>query len=70
MTVGGELNKLAANVGIGRNFAGIHWRTDYTASLRLGEAVAMSVLRDQKLTYNEASPVFRFTSFDGVPIEI
>ncbi len=70
LTVGGELNKLAANVAIGRNFAGIHWRTDYTASIRLGEAVAMSVLRDQKYTYNESSPVFRFTSFDGVAVEI
>ncbi|HUG82381.1 MAG TPA: vanadium-dependent haloperoxidase, partial [Bryobacterales bacterium] len=70
MTVGGELNKLAANVGIGRNFAGIHWRTDYSASIRLGEAVAISILRDQKLTYNEASPVFRFTSFDGLPVEV
>ena len=70
ITVGGELNKLAANISIARNFAGIHWRTDYTASARLGEAVAVSVLRDQKLTYNEAAPTFRFTNFDGSPVEI
>ncbi len=28
ITVGGELNKLASNVGFGRIFAGIHWRQD------------------------------------------
>jgi hypothetical protein len=49
LTVGGELNKLAANVAIGRNFAGIHYRSDYTQSLKLGEMVAVSALRDRKL---------------------
>ncbi|HMK31826.1 MAG TPA: vanadium-dependent haloperoxidase [Terriglobales bacterium] len=29
MTLTGELHKLAANVGIGRDHAGIHWRSDY-----------------------------------------
>ena len=48
LTVGGELNKLASNVGIGRNIAGVHWRSDATESLKLGEAVAISILRDQK----------------------
>ena len=28
LTVGGELNKLAFNVGMGRVFGGIHWRSD------------------------------------------
>ena len=28
LTVGGELNKLAANIAMGRNFAGIHWRSN------------------------------------------
>jgi hypothetical protein len=63
--VGGELNKLAANVAIGRNFAGIHWRSDYTESVKLGEAVAISVLEDHRLTYNEPFEGFRFTKFDG-----
>ncbi len=66
LTVGGELNKLAANVGIGRNIAGVHWRSDYAESLRLGEAVAISVLRDQKLTYDETFDGYTFTTFDGV----
>ena len=37
LTVGGELNKLDSNIAIGRNFAGVHWRSDYSESLRLGE---------------------------------
>lgn len=40
MTVGGELNKVAANIAIGRNIAGVHWRSDYTQSVLLGEAAA------------------------------
>jgi len=65
LTVGGELNKLAANVAMGRNFGGIHYRSDYSASLRLGEAVAISVLRDHRLTYNEPFQGYTFTTFDG-----
>ncbi len=70
LTVGGELNKLAANIAMGRNFAGIHWRTDYAESLRLGEAVALSILRDQIHTYNENFGGFTFTTFDGTTITI
>jgi hypothetical protein len=70
ITVGGELNKVAANIAIGRNHAGIHWRSDYEASLRLGEQVAISVLRDQKKTYNENFSGFAFTSFDGVKVTV
>jgi hypothetical protein len=28
LTVGGELDKLAANIAFARNIAGVHWRTD------------------------------------------
>ncbi|MGE0862140.1 MAG: vanadium-dependent haloperoxidase, partial [Gammaproteobacteria bacterium] len=45
MTVGGELNKLASNVAMGRSMGGVHWRTDNTRSLRLGESVAIEILR-------------------------
>ncbi|AGY59762.1 vanadium-dependent haloperoxidase [Gloeobacter kilaueensis] len=70
LTIGGELNKLAANVAIGRNFAGVHWRSDAASSLPLGEALAISILRDQKGTYNEAFNGFTFTKFDGSTITI
>ncbi len=69
LTVGGELNKLASNVATGRNHAGVHWRTDAVESLRLGEAVAVAVLRDHLATANEGG-AFHFTGFDGTPIAI
>lgn len=70
LTVGGELNKLAANVAIGRNVAGVHWNTDAVDALRLGEQVAISILRDQKNTYAETFAGWTFTSFDGALITI
>jgi len=47
LTVGGELNKLAANVALARNGAGVHWRTDYSRSIALGEKVAIGILEEQ-----------------------
>ncbi len=70
LTVGGELNKLAINVAFGRNIAGVHWRTDGTESLKLGEAVAISILRDQRATYNEDFGGYTFTKFDGSQITV
>jgi hypothetical protein len=70
MTLGGEMNKIAANVAIGRNHAGVHWRSDYAESLLLGEAVAISVLRDGRKCYNETFNGFTFTKFDGTQITV
>lgn len=69
LTVGGELNKLAANISIGRNGAGVHWRSDYTESVKLGEKIAIGILQEQKLTYNEDHH-FSLTKFDGTAIVI
>ncbi|MDC7786093.1 hypothetical protein PQJ75_18030 [Rhodoplanes sp. TEM] len=69
LTLQGELNKLAANIAIGRNMAGVHYYTDYYESLRMGERVAVGILEEQMLTYGE--PVtMRFDSFDGDRIVI
>ena len=70
LTVGGELNKIASNVAQGRNIAGVHWRTDASEAIKLGEAVAISVLRDQKPTYREPFRGFTLTKFDGTTITI
>jgi hypothetical protein len=70
LTVRGELNKLAANVALGRNIAGVHWRTDALESLLLGEAIAISVLREQKACYNEPFAGFIFSKFDGTQVQI
>jgi hypothetical protein len=70
LTIGGELNKLASNVATGRNISGVHWRSDAMASLRLGEEIAISVLRDQRALYNEIYSGSTFTRFDGTKITI
>jgi hypothetical protein len=64
-TVAEELNKLASNISIGRNIAGVHWRSDYTESVFLGEQVAIQLLRDYGFTYNEAFLGFKFRDFSG-----
>ena len=54
LTVNGELRKLASNISFGHGtHAGIHWRSDTETSIQLGEAVALSYLRDRARTYNE-----------------
>ena len=53
LTVEGELNKLAGNIAIGRNWAGVHYYTDYIESIRMGEQIAIGLLEEQKLTYPE-----------------
>lgn len=68
LTIGGEMNKLAANIGLGRDHAAVHWRYDYADSLPLGEAVAISMLRDMAHCWNEPFSGFSFTKFDGTKI--
>jgi hypothetical protein len=70
ITVGGELNKVANNVALGRDMAAVHWRSDALQSLLLGEAVAISILRDQRRTFNEPFDGFTFTKFDGTKITV
>lgn len=69
LTVEGELNKVAANIAIGRDWAGVHYFTDYIESLRLGEQIAIGILQEQKLTFGEN---FSMTVplFDGGAIQI
>jgi len=70
LTVGGELNKIAANVALGRNTAGVHWRSDATESLKLGEQIAIGILRDQRACYNEVFNGFSLTKFDGTTVTV
>lgn len=70
LTVGGELNKIASNVALGRDIAGVHWRSDGTESLKLGEQIAIGILRDQRACYNEVFNGFSLTKFDGTTINV
>lgn len=69
LTIQGELDKLAANIAIGRNMAGVHYYSDYYDSLRMGERIAIGILLEQAPTYGEEMEV-SFESFDGDLINI
>ncbi|HEY3056869.1 MAG TPA: phosphatase PAP2 family protein, partial [Thermoanaerobaculia bacterium] len=70
LTIGDELNKLAWNVAVGRNMAGIHWRSDAVAGLKLGEAVALDLMREMKDCFNEPCAGWTVTTFDGQLVTI
>jgi hypothetical protein len=70
LTVGGELNKLALNYGLGRNWAGIHWRSDFAASLAQGEEVSLGLLRDERATFRERFEGYALTRFDGTRVTV
>jgi hypothetical protein len=71
LTVGGELNKLAQNMSIGRDMSGVHWRVaDDLTGLFHGEAVAIRLLQEAKATYPEPNATFSLTKFDGTTITI
>lgn len=64
LTIQGELDKLAANIAIGRNMAGVHFYSDYYDSLRMGERIAVGILMQQAPTYGDYMET-SFKSFDG-----
>lgn len=71
MTVGSELAKLASNVSMGRNFAGIHYRADADLSMKLGEKVGIAYLQDMAACYTEETFTgFELTKIDGTRIRI
>jgi len=70
LTLGGELDKLAANYAFGRCAAGVHYRADCVAGLRLGEAAALSVLRDRVRAAPARHGPFVLRTFDGALVRI
>jgi hypothetical protein len=50
--------------------AGVHWRSDGYESMRLGERIAISILKDQKRTFLEDNVSYSFKRFDGSTITI
>lgn len=68
LTLEGELNKLAANISIGRNMAGVHYFTDYYDSVRMGEEIAIGMLEEQAIGYPTDPFVLSVPTFDG-PVE-
>ncbi|MFZ9747331.1 MAG: vanadium-dependent haloperoxidase [Opitutaceae bacterium] len=70
LTVGGELNKLAANMAIGRNFAGVHWRSDAIEGILLGEQVALEYLRCSDFMWNETFAGSALVTFTGAQVTV
>ena len=71
LTIGGELNKLASNVGMGRSMGGVHFRTDNIRSMRMGEELAAVMVANQLSHFREGQDVqLTFTSFAGEKITI
>ncbi|MGD1885427.1 MAG: vanadium-dependent haloperoxidase [Paracoccaceae bacterium] len=70
LTLEGELNKLAANISIGRNMAGVHYFSDYYDSLRMGEEIAIGLLQEQALCYPTDPVVMSLRTFDGQGVRI
>jgi membrane-associated phospholipid phosphatase len=71
LTVGGELDKFASNVALGRDFCGVHYRSDGIEGIRLGEQVAIAYLQDRASLYHEEGfGGFKFTTYDGIRIQI
>lgn len=68
LTVGNELNKLAANISLGRDHAGVHYRSDGTQGLLLGEKIAIDILNNGSFLHNENFAGFSLTKFDGTTI--
>ncbi|HZH15128.1 MAG TPA: LamG-like jellyroll fold domain-containing protein [Archangium sp.] len=70
LTVLNELDKLASNVGVGRLFAGVHYRGDHEHAVRLGELIALRALQDLTRTYHEPFNGFQVRTFGGNTLTI
>ena len=70
LTAGGEINKLAANISLGRDAAGVHYRSDGIDGMKLGEEVALGILADYAGTRGEPFAGYRLTRFDGTPVRV
>ena len=70
VTIGGEINKLASNIALGRDWAGVHYRSDGVDGLSVGEQQAIGLLLDYSRTYREQFNGVSLTKFDGTFITI
>ncbi len=70
LTVGSELNKLAANLALARDAAGVHWRSDSVQGLLLGEALAVYLLQDLLSITEDNQLPLTFHNFAGQSVTI
>jgi hypothetical protein len=70
LTLGNEIDKLAGNIALGRDAAGVHYRSDSVRGLFVGEQQALGLLRDYSRTYNERFDGFIVRKFSGDRVRI
>ena len=76
ITINSELNKLASNVALGRDTAGVHYRSDGDGAelLRAAEDVTIAYVKNILSTYTQTYdgnvPVLTLERFDGTTITI
>jgi hypothetical protein len=70
LTLGNEIDKLASNIALGRDAAGVHYRADSVRGLFVGEQQALWLLRDYSRTYNERFDGFVVRKFNGEKVRI
>ena len=70
LTLGNEIAKLASNIALGRDSAGVHYRSDSIRGLIVGDQQALGLLRDYSRTYNERFDGFIVRKFNGDKIKI
>lgn len=70
LKLGDEFDKLAANISIGRDTAGVHFRSDGIEGIALGEQVGVGLLRDYSMSYPESFDGFLLRRFDGSRVRI
>lgn len=70
LTVGNELDKLAFNIALARDYAGVHYRSDGLQGILLGEQIAIDLLNNVSFLFNENFSGFSLTKFDGTTITV
>jgi hypothetical protein len=70
LTLGNEIDKLAGNIALGRDAAGVHYRSDSVRGLLVGEQQALGLLRDHSRTYNERFDGITVRKFNGDRVTI
>lgn len=70
LTIGGELNKLAFNIALGRDHAGLHYRSDGLQGILLGEKIGIDVLNNASFLFNEDFRGYTLTKFNGTKITV
>src|SRR5215510_12228154 len=70
LSLGNEIDKLANNIALGRDAAGVHYRSDSIRGLFVGEQQALGLLEDYSRTYNERIDGFIGRKFNGDRVKI